>query len=267
MEEVSMAVPAEMLAARVADWARADAAVRAAVVYGSLAQGTAGEHSDLDLIIVAESGQRDALWERRSQISELVHGGPVVWSQEPSWQRPYRYQTWEENLIELDLTLDEEYVVPWAALARGFYALVDKAGVAARLSADLASWRRPEFDAPAFDGGTWAWLNYLLGRLGKGEAWIVRYGVMDTLNNRVVPLLGAAGHSAHRDLQADVLDRVQRAAPASADPAELRRSLRATAEVYEWALDRWVERTGLPRPHSPLAPAILARLTVADTRS
>jgi predicted nucleotidyltransferase len=109
---VSMAVPAEMLATRAADWARADAAVRAAVVYGSLAQGTAGEHSDLDLIIVAESGQRDALWERQSQISELVHRGPVVWSQEPYWQRPYRYQTWDENLIELDLTLDEEYVIP-----------------------------------------------------------------------------------------------------------------------------------------------------------
>jgi predicted nucleotidyltransferase len=261
-----MAVPAETLAARAADWARADAAVRAAVVYGSLAQGTAGEHSDLDLIIVAEPGQRDALWERRAQISERVHGRPVVWSQEPSWQRPYRYKTWDENLIDLDLTFDEEYAVPWAGLARGFYPLVDKAAVAARLSSDLASWHRPEFDAAAFDGGTWAWLNYLHGRLAKGEAWIVRYGVMDTLNNRIVPLLGAAGHSAHRELRADVLDRVQSAAPASADPAELLRSLRATAELYQWALDRWAERTGLPRPHNPLAPAILARLAGGGSR-
>lgn len=255
-----MDVPAEMLAARAAEWAASDNAVRAAVVYGSLAQGTAGRYSDLDLIVVAEPGQRDALWDRRAQISELVHGRPVTWAQEPSWQRPYRYQTWDEKLLELDLTFDEERVMPWAALARGFVTLADKAAVAAALRADLASWRRPEFDAPALDGGTWLWLNYLRGRLERGEAWIVRYGVMDTLNNRIVPLLGAAGHSAHHELDAEDLDRLQHAAPTSSDPAELRRSLRATAELYERALNRWADRTGLPRPHNPLAPAILDRL-------
>jgi predicted nucleotidyltransferase len=257
-------IPAERLAARAAGWARSEPAVRAAVVYGSVAHGTAGERSDLDLIIVAEPRQRDALWARRARISELILGRPAAWSQEPSWQRPFRYQSWDDELVELDLTLDEERVAPWAALLRGFAVLVDKAGVAGQLTSDLAGWARPEFDAPSLDGGTWMWLGYLHGRLAHGEAWMVRYGVLDTLNNRVLPLLGTAGHSAHRELAPGALDRVQRAAPASADPAELRRSLVATADLYDWALGQWAQRTGRPRPRHPLAPAIRRRLATPD---
>ena len=111
--------------------------------------------------------------------------------------------------------MDEEAANPWAALTRGFRPVVDKAQVAARLRSDLATWQPPEFDAPAFDGGTWVWLNYLRGKLRHGEAWMVRYGVMDTLNNRVLPLLRAAGHSAHHSLDAADIDRVHRAAPTS----------------------------------------------------
>lgn len=255
-----MTVPAEEMAARAAAWAGSDAAVRAAVVLGSVAQGTADEESDLDLIVVAEPGQRDALWERREQISELLLGHPAAWSQEPRWQRPYRYQSWDDDLVELDLTIDEEHVAPWAALVKGFRALVDKAGVEARLRSDLASWRPAEFDAPALDGGTWLWLNYLHGKLRHGEAWLVRYGVMDTLTSRVLPLLGTAYHSAHGDLAATEIARLDDAAPVSSEPAELRRSLRATAEVYSWALDRWSVRTGRATPRNPLAPLILERL-------
>lgn len=255
-----MAVPAEEMAARAVAWAAADDGVRAAIVYGSLARGTAGDDSDLDLIVVSEPGQRDALWERRAEISTALHGHPPVWSQEPRWQRPYRYQSWDAHLTEADLTFDEGHAEPWAALTKGFHAIVDKAGVAARLRSDLTAWRPREFDAPALDGGTWAWLNYLHGKLGHGENWLVRYGVMDTLGNRVVPLLGAAGHSAHRDLAAADVARLHEAAPSSSEPAELRRSLAATAALYARALDRWSERTGLPRPRSPLAPALLAKL-------
>jgi len=259
-----MAIPAERMAERAAAWAESDAAVRAMIVYGSLAQGTADDDSDLDVIIVAEPGQREALWGRREQISDLIHGHHAVWHQEPLWQRPYRYQSWDEELNELDLTLDEEHTSPWAALTRGFLSVVDKAEVTARLRSDLATWQPSEFDAAAFDGGTWAWLNYLRGKLRHGEAWMVRYGVMDTLNSRVLPLLGTAGHSAHHGLDAADIDRIHRAAPASSEPAELRRSLRAAAELYAWALDRWSQRTGQPAPRSPLAPAIMDRLHGAE---
>lgn len=252
------------MVARAVAWAETESAVRAAVVYGSVAQGTANERSDLDLIVVAEPGQRDALWDRRAEIGAALLSHEVAWSQEPHWQRPYRYQSWDENLVELDLTLDEEYASPRAALTKGFAAIVDKADVADRLRDDLADWRPTEFDAPALDAGTWNWLNYLHGKLRHGEAWFVRYGVMDTLNNRVVPLLGGAGYSAHRDMDPADVARLHEATPSSADPAELRRSLRATAELYSLGLDRWSRRTGRPRPRSPLAPTILARLRASD---
>jgi hypothetical protein len=176
------------MAARAAAWAGSDDAVRAVIVYGSLAQGTPDKQSDLDLIVVAEPGKGDELWQQREHISALLHGRQPAWSQEPRWQRPYRC------------------------------------------------------------------------KLRHGESWLVRFGVMDTLNNRVLPLLGAASHSAHSQLDPADINRIQQAAPASPEPAALHRSLRAAATLYAWALDRWSERTGLPRPRHPLAPAIMDRL-------
>jgi hypothetical protein len=84
---------------------------------------------------------------------------------------------------------------------------------------------------------------------------------MDTLNNRVVPLLGSAGHSACAELGPVVVDQLNQAAASSSDPVELRRSLRATAELYDWALAQWAERPGEPNPRSPLATAIFTKLT------
>lgn len=72
-----MPLPAEEMAARAAVWARADAAVRAAIVYGSVAQGTANEESDLDLIVVAEPGQRDGLLPG-SEVNRPSGSGPLV---------------------------------------------------------------------------------------------------------------------------------------------------------------------------------------------
>lgn len=255
-----MTIPAQQMAQRAAAWAESEPAVRAAIVYGSLAQGTADAESDLDLIVVTEPGRRDALWERRAELGALVLGRPPAWSQEPAWQRPYRYQVYDDQLAELDLTLDEEHAAPWGALRRGFHALIDKAGVEARLRADLAAWRPREFDAPELNGGTWGWLSYLHGKLRHGETWFVRYGVMDTLNNRVVPLLGALGPSACHDLDPADVARLEQAAPASSEPGELRRSLRAVADLYGLALGRWAERTGQPVPQHSLAAPIRARL-------
>jgi hypothetical protein len=252
-------IPAERMAERAASWAEAEDGVRAAIVYGSVAQGTADEESDLDLILVTGLGRREGLWDRRAELAEFVLEGPVRWSQEPSWQRPFRYKGWGAR-GELDLTLDEGYAAPWHSLKRGFRAVCDKADVAARLTAELADYNPPEFDAPLYDGNTWVWLRYLGGKLRHGETWFVRYGVMDTLGNRVVPLLGSAGHSVLAELGEDVLARLHRAAPTSGQPAELRRSLLATAELYDWALSQWALRTGRENPRSPIASEVLDKL-------
>jgi predicted nucleotidyltransferase len=257
---------AERMAQRAAEWIRAEPGVRAGVVYGSVARQEATEESDLDLILVAEPGERERLWERRRELAGRLHERDVVWAQEPSWQRPYRYQTWDDQLNELDLTFDEEHASAWHALRRGFVMIVDKADVGSRLTADVAALALPAFDAAAYDGGTWVWLDYLHGRLRRGETWLVRYGVMDTLTNRVVPLLGSAGHSVRTELGDGVVDRLNSAAPASGDVAELRRSLLATAELYDWALGRWAKRTGQPKPRSVLAAPILARLRQQEPR-
>jgi hypothetical protein len=254
-----MVIPAERMAERAADWSQAEAGVRAAIVYGSVAQGTADEESDLDLILVTEPGRRDGLWERRAEFAQFVLEGPVRWSQEPSWQRPFRYKGWGER-GELDLTLDEGYAAPWHSLKRGFRAVCDKAGVADRLTADLAGFKAPEFDALSFDPGTWVWLRYLRGKLRHGETWFARYGVMDTLNNRVVPLLGSASHSVRAELGESVLSRLHEAAPQSEEPEDLKRSLLATAELYDWALSQWAARTSRENPRSPIASEVLDKL-------
>jgi predicted nucleotidyltransferase len=255
-----MVFPAERMAQRAAEWIRVDPSVRAGVVYGSVARREAAEDSDLDLILVAEPGQRERLWERRRELAGRFHERDIVCVQEPLWQRQFRYQSWDDQVSELDLTFDEGYAAAWPALRRGFVMLADKADVGARLAEDVAALAPPAFDAAGYDGGTWVWLDYLHGRLRRGETWMARYGVMDTLNNRIVPLLGSAGHSVRAELGDGVIDQLNKAAPVSGDVDELRRSLLATAELYDWALGRWARRTGQPNPRSALATAILARL-------
>jgi hypothetical protein len=253
-------LPAERMALRAAEWILAEPSVRAGVVYGSVARHEATDDSDLDLILVAEPGQREGLWERRRELAGRFHEREIVWVQEPLWQRQFRYQSFDDQLSELDLTFDEGYAAAWPALQRGFVMLADKADVGARLTEDVAALAPLDFDAAGYDAGTWVWLDYLYGRLRRGETWMVRYGLMDTLNNRVVPLLGSAGHSVRTELGDGVIDQLNQAAPASGDVDELRRSLLATAELYDWALGRWAERTAQTNPRSVLAPAVLARL-------
>src|SRR5580700_11753288 len=120
------------MAARAAEWIRAEPSVQAGIVYGSVAREEAGVDSDLDLILVSEPGQRQQLWERRRELSAAIHEREIVSVQEPLWQRDFRYQSWDDHLNELDLTLDEEYAAAWLALKRGFVMLVDKADVGVR---------------------------------------------------------------------------------------------------------------------------------------
>jgi predicted nucleotidyltransferase len=238
-------------------WAQADQRVAAAFVYGSVARGHTHDLSDLDLVIVAQQGQRDALWQEREALAARILGTPPMFRQEPSWQRPFRFQAWRDDLVEVDFTYDEGAPVLWEGIARGFVTLVDRGNLAAQLRAEAAVWQRPEFDAAGFDQGTWPWLLWLVGRLRHGQYWMVRYGVMDTLTNRVLPLLGAAGPTAEQALEPSDLEQLYLAAPRSASREELARSLAATAELYSAALDRWAARTSQARPVHPLAAGVL----------
>ena len=234
--------------------------VRAAIVLGSVARGLDTEYSDLDLILVAEDGAGEELWQRRSEIAQLLLGGEVVAAQEPSCQGERRYQAWTAQALQPDLTVVERVPAVFGGLAKGFVAVYDRDSIGGQLTAACASWEAPQHDAAMLDVSTWAWLRYLHGRLRRGELFAVRAGLFDTLMYRVVPMLGSQWHSAHADLSHRDLQRIHAAAPVSAEPAELARALHATACTYDWALDRWAERTGRERPEHPLAPLTLARL-------
>jgi hypothetical protein len=69
------------------------------------------------------------------------------------------------------------------------------------------------------------------------------------------PAFDAAGYDGGTWVWLDYLR-----APVSGDVNELRRSLLATAELYDWAPGRWAERTGRSNPRSVLATVVLARL-------
>ena len=261
----SLSLPAAECRTQALTWAADEPRLSAVLLYGSVVRGTDNAYSDLDLVIVARKGERPALWQERDALAEHILGGEVVWSQELPWQRPYRYQAWRIDLRMVDLTFDQERAEPWYGLAEGFEALVDHDGVADRRRRELSAWRPPEFDAHSFDGGTWAWFSWLAGRLVSGEHWLVRAGIYDTLNSRVVPLLGASPYNVEQRLSPQDVQALTSAAPRSSDSKELLRSLQATVALYDNALDRWSERTSKERPHNPLAPAIRQRIAASTS--
>lgn len=241
---------------RVWAWAESDDRVDAVIVYGSVATGRADSFSDLDLLVVARDGAREELWAERQKIAEGILDGDVVFAQEVSWQRPYRYQAWRSDLAWLDLTVDEGRAEPWEGLAGGFEVLVDRANVGDRLRSDLEAWEPPEHDPRAMEGDTWVWLLWLGNRLRHGDRWRVWTNLVRILDERVRPLLAPEDASVpdQRDLEI--------AAPRSLEQGELWRSLRATTDLFDDALDRWEERTGRSRPEHPLVQQIRKRLGV-----
>lgn len=255
-----MTTKARELAERATAWAADQPAVRGVVIFGSVAQGVDSDYSDLDLILVAEPGRRRELWDDRVAIAAEIMRTEAVCAQEPSWQAQFRYQVWDADLHHLDLTIAEGSVDVFGGITRGFEVLVDRGDVEEQLTAAVQQWSAPEFDAEALDPSTWPWLMGLQGRLRHGQRFAVRAGVVDTLMGRVVPMLGGEWHTAESQLSAEDMQRVHDAMPRSGDVEELSRSLLETARVYDWALDRWAERTGRERPRSPLAPLVLARL-------
>lgn len=110
-------------------WVADDERVRAALVHGSAAKGDLTPLSDLDLIIVAEPGRRDAIWAEREQLTRRLLGADPAQSNEVPHQRPYRWQARTADLDMLDLTVDEGAVDVWIGLAGPVDFLVDRADV------------------------------------------------------------------------------------------------------------------------------------------
>lgn len=243
---------------RARSWAEGDDRVVAVLVYGSVATGGVDDFSDLDLLVVARDGAREEVWDERQEIAQRILDGEIAFAQEVSWQRRYRYQAWRSDLAWLDLTFDEGRAEPWEGVAGRYEVLLDKADIGDRLCADLEAWEPPDHDPQNAEGDAWVWLLWLGNRLRHGDRWRVWTDLVRILAERIRPLIvpgdTAPSDDAERDLEI--------AAPKSLEVGELWRSLRATTDLLDDALDRWAKRTGRPRPKHPLAQQIRKRLGV-----
>lgn len=253
-------LPAEAIRDRVTDWAKADDRVRAAYIFGSVATGTATEHSDLDLIVVAQPGQLDSLWGEAVALAARWLDAPVVYSKELPWQGPCRLQAHAADLAEIDVGFVEAEPRVWGGVARGYAVLVDKDGaVTAALEKQVAEWTPPVYDAADADSDSWLLLHWTAGKVRHGRGWFARVSINDFITNRVLPVLGVELDDVEQQ-DAALVSRLQAALPASTEPAELVRALVETARLYDEAYADWCRRAGVGVSRNPLAEPVLRRL-------
>lgn len=243
------------------NWAEGDGRVSALVVYGSVAVGRDKEYSDIDLVVVADDGHREGLWNERETLCERMLAAPVAFAHEVTWQRPYRYQAWPTGFDTMvDLTIDEGALSLWRGLVDGCHVVFDRAGIAANVARDLERWEPPPVDLELVDSSAWPWLGYLDANARNGNSWMVRSGIHDFVKARALPLLAGRSDATERDLSAEDIAALHEACPRSASAEDLARAIRRSAQLYVRALDRYTTATGVPRPNNPMEAAMRRRL-------
>lgn len=253
-------LPAEAIRDRVTAWAKSDDRVRAAYIFGSVANGTATEHSDLDVVVVSQPGQLDALWSEAVTLAARWLGGPVVFSKELPWQGPCRLQAHRADLAEIDVGFVDAEPKVWGGIARGYAVLVDKDGeVTAQLEKQVAEWSPPAYDAAEQDNDNWLLLHWTAGKVRHGRGWFARVCVNDFITRRLLPVLDVE-LDAVEEQDPELVRRLEAAQPGSTDRAELTRALLATAGLYDAAYRDWCERHGAEYVRSQLADPVLHRL-------
>jgi predicted nucleotidyltransferase len=258
----------EQIVDRARAWAVHDQRIRGALVHGSAARGDTTPLSDVDLIVVAEPGQREAIWAQRREISRDLLGAEVVEAHEVPHQRPFRWQARTADLRMLDLALDEGSIEMWSGLAGDVEFLVDRADLARDRESWIAAYEPPRYDAAGQDDETWAILSWLGGALLHGRVWQVSWGIPELIGRRILPVTDQPSYAlgcsaADRTLVAQL----EATLPSSMGRAELARSLQRVARLYEQLLADWAGRVGVPAPSSPLARAVrevLRRLAEGD---
>lgn len=74
---------------RAREWVHLDERVLGAFVRGSAARGEVTPLSDVDLIVVARHGRREAIWAERDQISQTLLDAVIVEAHEVPHQRRF----------------------------------------------------------------------------------------------------------------------------------------------------------------------------------
>lgn len=246
---------------RLEHWAAREPRLRAVIVYGSVAAGADHQYSDLDVVLVTHENERDSLWQQRRSIAAQLLGTPVAWAQEVPWQRPYRFQAWEDGFeVMVDVTIDEGRPQLWRGLVDTHEFMATDADVADEIREELLAWSADSVDAASLDQRAWPWLGYLDTNLRKGNTWMVRSSLHGFLNVHVLPLLADRPDAIESDLTDEQRRTVHEAAPDSSDTTELRRALRRSAELYQRSLADWSRRHTRPVPAHPMADPLFARI-------
>lgn len=246
---------------RAREWVQRDDRVLGAFVHGSAARGDITPLSDVDLIVVARSGLRDAIWAEREQITERLLGDAAVEAHEVPHQRPFRWQARTAGLDMLDLALDEGTIGMWVGLAGEVQWLVDRGELEQQRQSWIQAYEPPGYDVVGADDQIWGILSWLAGALLHGRTLLVHRGITDVIGYRIVPVgdrpVYGLGSSAD---DAALIGWIDEALPHSLQRDELARSLQQTALLYRDVVADWAVRTGTAPPSSPLAPGVLDAL-------
>jgi aminoglycoside 6-adenylyltransferase len=190
----------DLLAVRIADWARERTDVRAAVVVGSQARAetAADRWSDLDVILVVE--EPNAYLDDLSWV--MAFGAPLLTFIEPTAvgnERELRvlFETGEDldlpliPMSRLDLLTEDEEIAE--VLGRGYRVLVDDIGLEERLrAASLGPLRRREptqRDLRELASDFWYHALWAAKKLRRGEVFVATECLDGYLKARLVRLL------------------------------------------------------------------------------
>jgi hypothetical protein len=195
------------------------------------------------------------LWEARGEIAARL-GRPLGMFVEAAWHAPYTAIALYEGPTKVDFFFHDGDPEPDPWLADGFHALVDKAGVAARLAERLAT-APPAAPMTAgelreLDAHAWDWLWWLHVKRKRGELWLAFFESTMFVQTILVrawnelagePWRGATGLSQRID--GELAARARAAMPRAPEPDELRRSTGELAELYAEARLALAERLGV----------------------
>lgn len=92
--------------ATASSWAEAHDRVRALLLKGSLAGGRGDERSDLDLVVVTQTGGLGELWADRRRIAERL-GQWLGGFDEVAWQAPHTFIGFYDGPVKVDFSYQE----------------------------------------------------------------------------------------------------------------------------------------------------------------
>jgi aminoglycoside 6-adenylyltransferase len=187
----------DLIAAAIADWARARADLHAAVVVGSQVRSEkpADRWSDLDVFLVVDDP------EPYTTASDWVaeFGRPIVTFVEPTAvgeerERRVLYETGEDvDLALIPLSALDQLEVAAPLLARGYRMLVDKIGLEEHLRRVAAGFAAPglptQHDFTELASDFWYHALWAAKKLRRGEVFTAKQCLDGYLKARVVTLL------------------------------------------------------------------------------